>query len=53
LKAFRHTGFWHAMDTLRDKQVLQKMWETGRAPWDIWSDESSNVLVHSARRTTV
>jgi glucose-1-phosphate cytidylyltransferase len=38
LKAFRHTGFWHAMDTLRDKQELQNLWDSGRAPWKIWGD---------------
>ena len=53
LKAFRHTGFWHAMDTLRDKQVLQKMWEAGDAPWDIWSSGSGTVLEHANRRATV
>jgi glucose-1-phosphate cytidylyltransferase len=36
LMAYRHIGFWHPMDTLRDKQVLQKMWESGEAPWSIW-----------------
>jgi glucose-1-phosphate cytidylyltransferase len=29
----KHTGFWHPMDTLRDKQTLQSLWETGKAPW--------------------
>jgi glucose-1-phosphate cytidylyltransferase len=36
LKAFRHDGFWHAMDTLRDKQVLQNLWDAGEAPWHVW-----------------
>lgn len=36
LMAFRHTGFWHAMDTLRDKQLLEALWASGRAPWRIW-----------------
>ncbi len=44
LKAFRHTGFWHAMDTLRDKQVLQTMWESGKAPWKIWNNEPGTVV---------
>ena len=34
--AFRHRGFWHAMDTLRDKQRLEELWAGGRAPWKIW-----------------
>ena len=33
LMAFQHKGFWHPMDTLRDKQKLQKLWEEGNAPW--------------------
>jgi glucose-1-phosphate cytidylyltransferase len=33
LKAFRHTGFWHPMDTLRDKRYLDELWSTGQAPW--------------------
>lgn len=36
LRAFRHAGFWHAMDTLRDKTTLEKLWESGAAPWKIW-----------------
>ncbi|MHB8172753.1 MAG: glucose-1-phosphate cytidylyltransferase [Thermincolia bacterium] len=31
--AYKHTGFWHAMDTLRDKIMLDKMWQSGEAPW--------------------
>jgi glucose-1-phosphate cytidylyltransferase len=37
LRAHRHTGFWHAMDTLRDKTQLEAMWETGKAPWKLWT----------------
>ena len=33
LQAFRHTGFWHAMDTLRDRTHLEALWQSGRAPW--------------------
>lgn len=36
LSAYRHEGFWHPMDTLRDKEVLEKLWEGGQAPWKIW-----------------
>jgi glucose-1-phosphate cytidylyltransferase len=36
LSAFRHSGFWHSMDTLRDKMVLEKIWMSGKAPWKIW-----------------
>ncbi len=37
LMAFRHEGFWHPMDTLRDKQLLEAMWTSGKAPWQIRS----------------
>jgi glucose-1-phosphate cytidylyltransferase len=36
LRAYRHRGFWHAMDTLRDRNQLEEMWRSGRAPWKIW-----------------
>lgn len=36
LVAFRHTGFWHPMDTLRDKRELEQMWQSGSAPWKVW-----------------
>jgi glucose-1-phosphate cytidylyltransferase len=34
--AFRHSGFWQPMDTLRDKQRLEELWAGGRAPWKMW-----------------
>jgi glucose-1-phosphate cytidylyltransferase len=36
LKAFQHDGFWQPMDTLRDKQFLDELWDNGRAPWKVW-----------------
>ena len=36
LASFKHTGFWQPMDSLRDKQRLEELWATGRAPWRIW-----------------
>ena len=36
LTAFIHDGFWHPMDTLRDKKHLEKLWASGKAPWKIW-----------------
>jgi len=38
LGAFRHTGFWQPMDTLRDKHVLEDLWASGSAPWKVWED---------------
>lgn len=39
LMGFRHDGFWQPMDTLRDRQLLDRLWESGQAPWKIWSEE--------------
>jgi glucose-1-phosphate cytidylyltransferase len=37
LRAFRHKGFWYAMDTVRDRLVLEDLWQGGRAPWRTWA----------------
>jgi len=34
--AYRHHGFWRAMDTLRDRRDLEELWSTGQAPWKVW-----------------
>ncbi|EKE68140.1 glucose-1-phosphate cytidylyltransferase [Oceanibaculum indicum] len=36
LRAFEHTGFWQPMDTLREKNLLEELWESGKAPWKMW-----------------
>jgi glucose-1-phosphate cytidylyltransferase len=36
LAVYHHKGYWQNMDTLRDKHVLQGLWESGRAPWKVW-----------------
>jgi glucose-1-phosphate cytidylyltransferase len=36
LAAYRHEGFWQCMDTLRDKRLLQSLWQERRAPWKVW-----------------
>jgi len=36
LKGYKHAGFWHCMDTQRDKQNLEELWTSGKAPWKIW-----------------
>jgi glucose-1-phosphate cytidylyltransferase len=38
LQSYKHTGFWKPMDTLREKMELQKLWDTGDAPWKVWHD---------------
>ncbi|MGA2601964.1 MAG: sugar phosphate nucleotidyltransferase, partial [Bryobacteraceae bacterium] len=36
LMAYRHEGFWQCMDTLRDRNRLESLWESGAAPWKVW-----------------
>lgn len=38
LSAFHHNGFWQPMDTLRDKTLLEDLWQSGNAPWKCWSN---------------
>jgi glucose-1-phosphate cytidylyltransferase len=36
LAAYQHPGFWQCMDTLRDKRLLESLWDSGQAPWKVW-----------------
>lgn len=36
LKGYKHFGFWQCMDTLRDKELLEKLWKQNQAPWKVW-----------------
>lgn len=36
LMAYKHEGFWQCMDTVREKEALEKMWASGQAPWKVW-----------------
>ena len=38
LVAYRHTGFWQCMDTIHEKLQLEKLWQSGHAPWKTWKD---------------
>lgn len=38
LMAYKHEGFWQCMDTVREKEQLEKMWAKGNAPWKVWAD---------------
>lgn len=38
LMAYRHTSFWQCMDTLREKYILESLWQSGHAPWKTWED---------------
>ena len=37
LMAYRHEGFWQCMDTLRERKLLEQLWDTGEAPWKVWA----------------
>ena len=39
LSAYKHTGFWQSMDSLRDKKYLEELWSTGDAPWAAWEEK--------------
>ena len=36
ISAFKHEGFWKSMNTLKDTQELNEMWENGETPWKVW-----------------
>jgi glucose-1-phosphate cytidylyltransferase len=38
LMAYRHTSYWQCMDTLREKHLLESLWQSGQAPWKLWED---------------
>ena len=38
LMSYQHKGYWQCMDTLRDRQKLEKLWAKGDAPWKVWED---------------
>lgn len=38
LMSYIHQGFWQCMDTLREKEMLEKLWKSGNAPWKKWND---------------
>ncbi|MEG1574297.1 MAG: glucose-1-phosphate cytidylyltransferase [Bacteroidales bacterium] len=40
MHAYLHNGFWSPMDTMRDNTVLNEMWDSGNAPWKIWTDDN-------------
>ena len=38
LMSYRHAGFWQCMDNAREKEMLEKLWASGQAPWKVWTD---------------
>ena len=49
LMAYRHTSFWQCMDTVREKKLLEGLWESGQAPWKIWEENSASTSNGSPR----
>ncbi|HQP56767.1 MAG TPA: hypothetical protein PLN83_11705 [Syntrophorhabdus sp.] len=50
LMAYKHTGFWQCMDTLREKYILEDLWKSGRAPWKIWEDVGARTPAYQGVR---
>src|SRR5579884_342453 len=50
LMAYRHTSFWQCMDTLRDKKLLESLWESGQAPWKVEEERIHASVDHGTRR---
>ena len=44
LAAYRHRGFWHAMDTLKDRRDLEQLWKNHTAPWALWEKDGQGAL---------
>jgi glucose-1-phosphate cytidylyltransferase len=38
LMSYSHNGFWQCMDSKREFDILEKLWESGNAPWKVWKD---------------
>lgn len=47
LMAYRHEGFWQCMDTLRDKVLLEQLWDSGEAPWKTWGKANAPVALRA------
>ncbi|WP_225938586.1 glucose-1-phosphate cytidylyltransferase [Kovacikia minuta] len=43
LMAYRHSSFWQCMDTVRDKKLLETLWQSGNAPWKIWEENNAGI----------
>jgi len=56
LKAYLHGGFWHPMDTLRDKEYLESLWISGTAPWAVWKNaekKPADVIVLGKKKYSI
>ena len=44
LAAYRHAGFWQPMDTLRDRNMLEELWQAGKAEWNVWAQDAARPV---------
>ena len=44
LAAYRHSGFWQPMDTLRDRNMLEELWQAGKAEWNVWAQDAARPV---------
>jgi len=51
--AYKHTGFWQCMDTLREKYILEDLWKSGRAPWKIWERVGARTRAYQECRDAI
>jgi glucose-1-phosphate cytidylyltransferase len=47
LMAYQHTSFWQCMDTLRDKKLLEDLWQNDKAPWKLWDESHAHIFNRS------
>lgn len=50
LMAYKHSSFWQCMDTIREKKILESLWESGKAPWKTWEENQNAGFVNGAQR---
>jgi glucose-1-phosphate cytidylyltransferase len=50
LMAYKHNSFWQCMDTIREKKLLESLWESGKAPWKIWEDQPHASSINGSQR---
>jgi glucose-1-phosphate cytidylyltransferase len=43
LMAYRHNSFWQCMDTIRERNLLESLWQSGKAPWKIWEESNASI----------
>ncbi len=53
LGAFKHDGFWQPMDTLRDKKVLESIWNSENPPWKIWDEPKIKTNIHNKNQKEI